>query len=217
MSRAARSIKWAIDVTVGIVASLLTLPMVVVLALGSAWSLRAWPFFVQTRVGRGHRSVRVVKLRSLPTSVGAELDKYELRDLSTTRFGHFLRHTHLDELPQMWSVASGVMSLVGPRPEMHRLAARFSPEQRSARDTFRPGCIGLWQASVHRGGLMYETPEYDLAYARHASLTLDIYIIWRMAGVLVGRDALQLRELPQRFAGGVADSGHTFETEPIAR
>lgn len=135
----------------------------------------------------------------MPPSTGASLDKYELRAIGTTRLGRFMRRTHLDELPQLWSVALGTMSLVGPRPEMPHLAVRFSPEQVRAREPFRPGCLGLWQVSVHRANLMHETPEYDIVYANGASLSLDLYIIWRWVRLAMGHEALRLSDLPSRY------------------
>lgn len=185
------------DVVVGVVASIATLPVVVVLMIGSALSFRANPCFAQERVGRHGRRFLIRKVRSLPTGVGDSIDKYELANEHTSRFGTFIRRTHLDELPQLWSVVTGTMSLVGPRPEMPHLAERFSAAQRAAREPFRPGCIGLWQASEHNDGLMHEHPEYDLAYAANHRVALDLYIVWRTAIMELGGPRLRLADVPR--------------------
>jgi len=185
------------DVTVGLVASVVTLPLVALLMLASLVSFRANPCFAQERVGLGGSRFRLCKVRSLPTAVSAAVDKYELANQPTTRFGAFIRRTHIDELPQLWSVVSGSMSLVGPRPEMPHLAERFGAAQRAAREPFRPGCVGLWQASEHNDGLMYEHPEYDLAYAANQSLALDLYIVWRTAIMEFGGPRLRLADVPK--------------------
>lgn len=190
-------VKRLVDVVVGVVASVVTLPIVVVLMLWSAVSFRARPWFVQERVGRGGRLFRMVKVRSLPTTVGDHIDKYELRQHHTTRFGSFIRRYHLDELPQLWLVASGSMSLVGPRPEMPHLAERFGADQCASRDRFRPGCVGLWQVSEHNDGLMHEHPEYDIVYAANQGLSLDLYLLWRTLLLEVAGKRLQLSSLPR--------------------
>ena len=187
------------DLVVGAVASVATAPVVAVLMLASWASFRARPWFVQERVGRGGRPFRMVKVRSLPATVDPAIDKYQLSLVSTTRFGSFMRRFHLDELPQLWSVVSGSMSLVGPRPEMPHLAERFAPEQREARQQFRPGCVGLWQASEHNDGLMHEHPEYDLVYAANHSFALDLYIVWRTLLMEFGGRRLRLAHVPRRL------------------
>lgn len=189
--------KRLLDVVLGSVAALITLPLVVVLAAALAVELRCWPFFVQERVGRGARPIRVIKLRTLPPSVPTQATKYELSDVAIPPLARRLRHLHLDELPQLWLVVAGVMSLVGPRPEMPSLHAAFPPEVQAARAAVRPGCTGLWQVSVAAGGLMHEHPEYDLAYVQALSLRLDLWILRRTVGVLLGaRSSVTLADAP---------------------
>ena len=196
----ARIAKRSIDLVVGSVLCLLSLVVAVALMVGSMLSFRANPLFVQTRVGRYRKHFRVIKIRSLPTATHAYTDKYSLRSEPTTGFGSFIRATHLDEIPQLWLVLIGRMSLVGPRPEMANLADLFVPHQAQARSPFRPGCTGLWQLSHHSGGLMSESPEYDLFYAEHQSALLDLWILWRTVKQIAFRGAsISLADVPARL------------------
>lgn len=190
-----------LDLTLALPAALLTIPVVLLVALGSALTFRAWPFFVQVRVGLDGRPFRFVKVRSLPVEIPDYIDKYALRHV-TSRWSQFIRRTHVDELPQLWHVISGKMSLVGPRPEMLPLAGRF--DSRFAADRVRtlPGCTGIWQVSFTNDGLIGEAPQYDLFYLRHASRRLDLWILWRTAlGLLPGERRIDLSDVPARFCG----------------
>lgn len=198
-SSSARLAKRIVDLALGIVMSVLTLPVVVVGVLLAAASFRAWPFFVQVRVGRWGRPIRVVKIRSLPVDAPRAADKYQLAEVHNTGIGRWLRRLHIDELPQLWLVVAGSMSLVGPRPEMPHLAERFSDAQRAARASFRPGCVGLWQTSVHNGGLMSEHPEYDLVYERSCSVALDLYLLFAAVRMVCRGQRLQLADVQRRL------------------
>ena len=212
----ARIAKRSIDLVVGSVLCLLSLVVAVALMVGSMLSFRANPLFVQTRVGRYRKHFRVIKIRSLPTATHAYTDKYSLRSEPTTGFGSFIRATHLDEIPQLWLVLIGRMSLVGPRPEMANLADLFVPHQAQARSPFRPGCTGLWQLSHHSGGLMSESPEYDLFYAEHQSALLDLWILWRTVKQIAFRGAsISLADVPARLCAGSAGSVRSFSAHAL--
>ena len=111
-------LKRAADILIAAVLVVLTLPVVLFAAIGSAIALRAWPFFVQRRVGWDGMSFRFVKIRTLPTSTPKYMLKDELHLEEVPRFTRALRVLHFDELPQLFLVLTGRMSLVGPRPEM---------------------------------------------------------------------------------------------------
>lgn len=175
------------DVVGASVILIVTLPLIVVLAAALALTLRATPFFSQTRIGENGAPFRFLKLRTLPPAAPSYADKYEIRNVEMPKLARVLRATHLDELPQLFLVLSGRMSLVGPRPEMPQLHDRFDPLHRRGREAMKPGCAGLWQASVASSRLIAESPEYDLFYAEHASLRLDIWILWRTAAMMIGR------------------------------
>lgn len=182
--------KRLLDLVVSITGTVATLPIIAVMAIGSAIAFRAWPFFVHERLGRDGHPFRFVKIRTLPTSTPAYTDKYALDAVQHSRWGDFLRGTHLDELPQLWLVLTGKMSLVGPRPEMRSLADTFDPEFVRERLTVLPGCTGLWQISESVAGLIGEAPELDLYYVRHWTFRLDVWILCRTALQLFGGAAI---------------------------
>ena len=169
--------KRMLDVIVGSVLLILVLPMIVVCAVGTSISLRSWPFFTQTRIGRDGKMFRFVKLRTLPPHAPRYASKYELVEVRIPRFSLALRNLHLDELPQLFLVVIGKMSLVGPRPEMPHLHDQFGDEFGEQRTAVRPGCTGLWQVSEYCTQMIYEHPEFDAHYLLNRSLRLDVWII----------------------------------------
>ena len=194
--------KRVIDLVVGVPLALLVLPLIVVLAVGSAITLRAWPLFVQRRMGKGGREFPFVKLRTLPTTVPTAADKYHLQDVRIPAFCRFLRAQHLDELPQLLLVPLGWMSLVGPRPEMPDILERYPRELAEARSCVRPGCTGLWQVSTSVSKLIYEAPEYDLSYVRDGSLRLDLWILARTLRLYLPRARyIELTDIPRWTVG----------------
>src|SRR3954447_6314226 len=102
-----------VDVVLGTVLALVTLPFVLLTAIAAAVALRTWPFFVQERVGLDGRTFRFVKLRTLPRAAPKYVDKYSVQTMDLPNICRWLRAMHLDELPQLWLVITGRMSLVG--------------------------------------------------------------------------------------------------------
>lgn len=174
-----RRLKRVEDLTVGSVLAVVSVPVIVVLAVCIAVLYRTWrPFFVHERVGYQGKRFALPKLRTLPPTTPPYLSKYDI-PTDIGRFASFLRRTHLDELPQLLVVPLGWISLVGPRPLM---PADFDSAPRAwaeARSQVVPGCTGLWQIGVHSHLLQHEATEYDMYYSRHASVRLDLWVIWR--------------------------------------
>lgn len=194
--------KRGVDLLAGSVLALLAVPVVAALAVVLAWSLRCWPFFVQERVGLHGRTFRLWKLRTLPRAAPANAHKYAIRAVTTTPLARFLRRTHLDELPQLLLVPFGPMTLVGPRPEMTTLHRAGEPEFARARTSVRPGCTGLWQISVEQHRLIWEAPQYDLFYLRHAGLRLDAWVLARSVLMVLGlRPTVTLAHVPPWILG----------------
>ena len=130
--------------------------------------------FRQERAGKGGRPFRMVKFRTMREGEGADAERL-------TRFGRFLRASSLDEVPELWNVLVGDMSLVGPRPLPTRYLPRYSPEQ-ARRHEVRPGITG-W-AQVHgRNALGWEEKfRYDVEYVDRWSFGLDLRILAMTVG-----------------------------------
>jgi len=189
--------KRLIDVVMGTIFALLSLPVVLLLAAVTAVNLRAWPFFVQTRIGAGGVPFRLVKLRTLPVATNHYADKRAIESIPLTWISRNLRRTHLDELPQLFLVPIGRMSLVGPRPEMPFLHDQMPASFSRRRIEVRPGCTGLWQISHQCSGLIVEAPEYDLYYVNNRSLLLDLWVAWRTVSMVVHRRTVSLADVPE--------------------
>src|SRR5689334_13525863 len=125
---AQRIAKEAFDRSVAAAGLLISAPIVAGCAAIIAVQDRELPFFIQERPGRAGRPFRVIKLRTMRTACGPDGKQLPDSDRLTT-FGRFLRRTSLDELPQLWNVLRGDLSLVGPRPLLPQYLSRYSPEQ----------------------------------------------------------------------------------------
>ena len=177
--------KRAVDLIVGSVAALIALPMLALAAIAIKLDDRGPVFYRQLRPGRGEVPFPIVKLRTM--RVGA--DKLEPNrvdptqgprakvddDPRRTRVGRILERTSIDELPQLWNVLRGEMSLVGPRPALAHEAATFDDELR-ARFSVRPGMTGLWQVEARDNPSFAAYRRYDLFYIENWSPTLDFAI-----------------------------------------
>ncbi len=176
----------AFDILASALLLLVALPIILLAAVGSAISLRTWPFFSQGRVGRDGERFLFLTVRTLRADVPGYIDKHQLDQSLIPPFCRLLRRLHLDELPQLLLVLQGRMSLVGPRPEMGYLHNRMPRAFAELRTSVRPGCTGLWQVSVASTELLNESPEYDRFYLAHRSLRLDLWILWRTAINMLG-------------------------------
>ena len=177
------------DVSIGLVTAPVWMPLTAALAF-AVWALDGRPvFFVQPRVGQGRRTFHILKLRTMTT----EPDVAARR---VTQVGRWLRQRGLDELPQLFNVLHGDMSLVGPRPmtadDVARLSA-ISPEF-ARRLEVRPGITGLPQVTQARGAHL--TAALDAQYARERSFLMDVGILCRTALMNVVGKARGARRLP---------------------
>lgn len=154
-----------LDLCVGVPALLLSAPLVSVLAVCVRLDSRGSAFFVQQRVGRGRKTFQLYKLRTMiphASTVGPLVTA--AGDPRVTRVGSLLRASKLDELPQLWNVVRGDMSLVGPRPETERYARHYRPEWEQV-FSVRPGITS--EASIvfrHEESLLSGAPDREAAY-----------------------------------------------------
>jgi sugar transferase (PEP-CTERM system associated) len=188
--------KRLLDIVVATVGLVLALPLMVLVALAVRLDSSGPIFFRQDRVGRSNREFTLWKFRSMRTDAEAQGARWAVQgDPRITRVGRFIRKTRLDELPQLWNVLVGDMSLVGPRPER-----RMFVDQLIAQNPFyeqrlvvRPGLTGWAQIKAPYASTFEESIEklkFDLYYIKNMSLLLDISILLSTARiVLLGRGA----------------------------
>lgn len=179
--------KRTFDIVVGVIMGIVTLPIVVILAVMSAVMLREWPFFTQARVGRQGRPIPFIKVRTLPSArVGAYVLKHDWRPDEIPRLMSAMRRLHLDEIPQLWLVVTGHLSLVGPRPKMPDDFEPVPQDYNAARVSVPQGCTCLWQIGQDTDRLPSQVPEYDYFYLLHGGLRLDLWILFWTGAQMVG-------------------------------
>lgn len=178
------SVKRVLDVMAALVLLTLTAPIQLVVALTIAWKLGRPVLFRQPRPGRGGHVFTLLKFRSMESvdeARGAIADSDRL-----TAFGRKLRSSSLDELPTLWNVLRGDMSMVGPRPLLVEYLPRYSPEQ-ARRHEVRPGVTGLAQVQG-RNSLSWEHKfALDVEYVDRRSLALDFRVTVATVRVVVLR------------------------------
>jgi lipopolysaccharide/colanic/teichoic acid biosynthesis glycosyltransferase len=193
-----RFIKPAVDFSVALVGLVLALPILIVVACAIRISMGPGVFFVQERVGRFGRPFKMYKFRTMDhcRRRGDARSSWEGQDRRCTHksdcdprhttLGRVLRKWSLDELPQLFNVLRGDMSLVGPRPELVSVVDAYAPWQHE-RHQVRPGLTGLWQITSRGDGtLMKEHVDIDLRYVATVSLRTDARIIVRTVPALIG-------------------------------
>jgi lipopolysaccharide/colanic/teichoic acid biosynthesis glycosyltransferase len=169
-------IKRAIDICISFAALVLLSPMLVITALLVRIKLGTPVLFKQTRPGLKGRLFTIYKFRTMISQSHDEQGHPLPDDKRLTRFGLRLRATSLDELPELFNVLKGDMSLVGPRPLMTKYLDRYTPEQ-NRRHEVKPGITG-WAQVNGRNNMTWEQKfEYDVWYVDHQSLYLDMKIL----------------------------------------
>lgn len=198
-TRYERHVKPALDRLVASVLLVALLPLLCLVAIAVGISLGRPLFFRQERVGLHGKTFQVLKFRSMRPdrrgggAAAAPWDCSDRRrthkhpeDPRLTLVGRIIRRRSLDELPQLWNVVRGDMSLVGPRPEILPIVERYEPWQHRRHDV-RPGLTGLWQVTERASGReMHEHVELDLAYVAHLSPGLDARLLVLTVPALLG-------------------------------
>lgn len=185
--------KRVLDVVLSGLGLVVCAPLILVLACLVRLRIGAPAFFVQVRAGRHGQPFRMVKLRTM-TEARDRDGKLQPDAQRLTKFGVFLRSTSLDELPELWNVLRGEMSLVGPRPLLLEYLPLYSQEQ-ARRHLVAPGITG-WAQVNGRNGLSWEEKfALDVWYVDHCGLRLDVKI-------------LAMTALPVLFRRHIAPEGH---------
>jgi lipopolysaccharide/colanic/teichoic acid biosynthesis glycosyltransferase len=173
-------VRRALDLVIAGAVSALTAPVVALLTLAVRLESPGHPIYTQTRVGKDGGLFEIYKLRTMVhgaefTGAGLAIQEGDDR---ITRLGRFLRRYSLDELPNLWNVLRGEMSIIGPRPTLMDQVQRYNPRQR-LRLAMRPGVTG-WSQIHGRTSIPWSRRiELDVWYVEHWSLRLDARILWR--------------------------------------
>ncbi|HEV7301127.1 MAG TPA: sugar transferase [Tepidisphaeraceae bacterium] len=183
--------KRTLDVAVSALALVVLSPLMVLIALSVRADSGGPALFLQARTGLRGRQFRIIKFRTM-TDIAAEVNLHEETtsdDPRITRVGRVLRAAGLDELPQLFNVLVGQMSLVGPRPLLAWEIQQCSPRQ-AQRLLVKPGLTGLAQVMGRNAIPWNDRIEWDLAYIDRASIGLDLWILfWTVPVVLLGKNA----------------------------
>jgi lipopolysaccharide/colanic/teichoic acid biosynthesis glycosyltransferase len=183
--------KRALDLLIAGIGSLLSAPLIVLIGVAIRLESRGHPIYRQTRAGKDGEPFSIYKLRTMVRGAeftGAGLAIQEGDD-RITRIGAFLRRYSLDELPNLWNVLRGEMSIVGPRPTIPVQVQQYTERQRGRLDV-KPGITGWAQVNGRASLPWAERIELDLWYVEHQSLWLDLQILARTVRLVLGGHGL---------------------------
>lgn len=188
------------DACTAAIALVILIPLFLVIAIGVKLSSPGPVIYSQARVGRGGKCFEFLKFRSMALDADAILHAHLASNESArqqwseyqklkddpriTRFGRFIRRTSLDELPQLWNVLIGQMSIVGPRPCLPAQRSYYADTWRHY-CSVRPGLTGLWQVNGRNKLTFEERVRLDRQYVESQSLKLDLKIVWRTVAVVL--------------------------------
>ena len=174
------------DILLSGMAILLLSPILLILIILGAIKMKGNPFFTQDRPGKNEKIFKLIKFRSMTCEKDSE-GKLLPDDRRLTRYGKLLRSTSLDELPELFNIFAGHMSIVGPRPLLVDYLPYYTEEE-SHRHDVRPGLTGLAQVNGRNAIASWEERfSYDLTYVKELSLWLDLKILLKTAYKVVKR------------------------------
>ena len=181
-------IKRLLDILLSGGALLVLWPVLAVLAVLVRTKLGSPVIFCQERPGRDEKIFKLYKFRSM-TDARDENGELLSDEVRLTKFGRLLRSTSLDELPELWNIFRGDMSLVGPRPLLVKYLPLYNEEQRRRHDV-TPGLTGWAQVNGRNAITWEEKFELDVWYVDHISFVLDVKIIWQTVKAVLHREGI---------------------------
>lgn len=184
----AKCFKRVLDFLISLCALLVLSPVLLVLTLVGAWQMKGNPFFTQERPGKDEKIFKLVKFRSMTMERDKEGNLLP-DEIRLNRYGKLLRATSLDELPELWNILKGDMSLVGPRPLLVKYLPRYNATQRR-RHEVRPGLTGLAQVSGRNAISWEEKFRLDVQYVDNITLFGDIKIIFATVGKVFKKEGI---------------------------
>lgn len=186
--------KRLIDILIAIVALIILSPIFLLVCYKVKKHLGSPIFFYQERPGKDGKIFRMIKFRSMKDAFDQEGNPLP-DEKRITPFGHKLRSTSLDEMPQLINVLKGDMSIVGPRPQMKEFLEHYTPEQ-MRRHEVRPGMTGLAQVSGRNNLSWEEKFELDVIYVDTHNIWLDLRIMLKTFLVMVKKEGINAPDQP---------------------
>lgn len=179
-------IKRILDIISSLLAIIVLSPLLGVLTVIGAFEMKGNPFFTQKRPGKDEKIFKLVKFRTMTNA--KDKDGNLLSDADRlTRYGKFLRNTSLDELPELFNILKGDMSVIGPRPLLVQYLPYYTEEERHRHDV-RPGLTGWAQVSGRNNITWEEKFAWDVKYVNEMNLILDIKILFKTVFNVLKRD-----------------------------
>lgn len=177
-----------LDILLSFLAIVVLSPVFLVLIALGAFYMKGNPFFVQQRPGMNEKIFKIIKFRTMSNERGSD-GKFLPDEVRLNKYGKFLRSTSLDELPELFNILIGDMSIIGPRPLAVSYLQYYTQEERHRHDV-RPGLSGLAQVSG-RNGLSWEQKfQLDLEYIRSMSFMMDVKIIFTTVMKVLKREGI---------------------------
>lgn len=180
--------KRVFDIVLSLGALVVLSPVLLVLAILGAVKMKGNPFFTQLRPGKDEKIFKLVKFRSMTCEKDAAGEPLP-DEQRLTAYGKFIRASSLDELPELWNILKGDMSIVGPRPQLVEDMVFMTPEQRK-RHTVRQGLTGLAQCNGRNNITWEQKFAYDLQYIEKITLWGDLKIIFQTVGKVLAREGV---------------------------
>ena len=202
-----RYVKRPLDASLAAGALVLLVPVMAATALAVRWKLGSPVLFVQERPGKDGRIFRLYKFRTMTDQRGED-GKLCPDEVRLTEFGKWLRGTSLDELPELWNILRGDMSLVGPRPLLVEYLGRYNGRQ-ARRHEVRPGLTGLAQVHGRNAVSWEERLEWDVRYVEHITFLSDWKIVRDTVKIVLKREGITpaASATMEAFAGNAGKDG----------
>lgn len=189
-----RYIKRILDIISSLLAIIILSPLLGMLTVIGAFEMKGNPFFTQERPGKDEKIFKLVKFRTMTNA--KDKDGNLLSDADRlTRYGKFLRNTSLDELPELFNILKGDMSVIGPRPLLVQYLPYYTEEERHRHD-IRPGLTGWAQVNGRNNITWEEKFAWDVKYVENISFSIDVYILFKtVKNVLFSSDDIILNAI----------------------
>ena len=190
----AKFFKRVIDFTLSFIALVVLSPILLILTIVGAIAMGGNPFFTQLRPGKidkktgEERIFRLVKFRTMSNKKDKDGNLLS-DDKRLNKYGRILRSTSLDELPELWNILKGDMSIVGPRPLLVKYLPRYNSEQRHRHDV-RPGLTGYAQAHGRNAVSWEDKFAMDVWYTKNVTFKVDVKIVWDTVMTVLKRDGI---------------------------